>query len=72
MHCQTAKGFGPCFEPKAVGEPNETLFCKEVSTWVGLLVLPIVVGLTDGVMTSIPNPKNTDCRPIRILALIFT
>src|ERR1700691_1649572 len=38
--------------------------------WEGLLAVPTAVGLADGVRTSIPNPKNTDSRTTKILALI--
>jgi hypothetical protein len=38
--------------------------------WEGLLTAPIAVGLADGARISIPNPKNTDSRTTKILALI--
>jgi hypothetical protein len=70
-HSQTARALGWLVEFWLIWESSRELWSEAVARR-GLLDFPADVGFTDGVITSIPNPKNTDCRTTNGLTLIFS
>src|ERR1700730_17581187 len=71
LHSQIARGFLWSLGIEFGLVTGENAGCV-VSSGEGLLGFPADVGLTVGVKTSRPSPKNTDCKTTKGLTLIFT
>src|ERR1700722_5858438 len=65
VHSQTGIGLG------LLALPDDSC-CRYVDAWGGLLGFPAVVGFTDGVNASKPNPKNTDSSTTNVFAFMIS